>query len=451
MFRFGRDGKIRYDTGNKRKGKPEMKKIIALLLALVMALGCVGAFAEEASQPAFTMSFESKVNVEAISQLLPMLGVDESAAAALQAILPLLAETNGQIVIADNGAQFDLGLKGQTVLTVAGEMTESGIALASDILPSYVITLAKETVEKMLQQFTAQSEDAMANVDMNAVVESLTGYFMQFASAVTTAVSNGEPEVGEFVFEDLDLTFNCRMPIEIDLEAIKTAALTLVDQIKNDENFASLVSALGTMGIPVEISENTEVVTPEVTVYAYTNVDEEGNNTGEVNMVTVEVASEGQTVNVTVLMEGQNVIVYVEMPEQNMGVTVRVEPNDNGVFVSCAMNAAGVEAAETLTVTMGEAIQLHSETYLFDMENPIATDLVTLARSGERDFTVLDENKAEITVEQLMADTEGEIAGALLGDVMSNGLGALLAKVSEIMPDEVAALMTLLSGGQAAE
>ena len=110
------------------------------------------------------------------------------------------------------------------------------------------------------------------------------------------------------------------------------------------------------------------------------------------------------------------------------------------------MNAAGVEAAETLTVTIGEVLQLSSATYLFDMENPIATDLVTLARSGERDFTVLDENKAEITVEQLMADSEGETIGALLGDVMSNGLGALLAKVSEIMPDEVAALMTLLSG-----
>ena len=428
-----------------------MKKIIALLLALIMALGCVGAFAEEASQPAFTMSFESKVNVEAISQLLPMLGVDESAAAALQAILPLLAETNGQIVIADNGAQFDLGLKGQTVLTVAGEMTESGIALASDILPSYVITLAKETVEQMLQQFTAQSEDAMANVDMNAVVESLTGYFMQFASVVTTAVSNGEPEVGEFVFEDLDLTFNCRMPIEIDMEAIKAAALTLVEQLKNDESFASLISALGSKGISVDITENPEIVVPEVTVYAYANVDEEGNNIGEVNMVTVEVASEGQTVNVTVLMEGQNVVVYVEMPEQNISVTARVEPNDSGIFVSFVMNAAGVQAAETLTVTMGEAIQLYSETYLFDMENPIATDLVTLATSGERDFTVLDENKAEIAVEQLMADTEGEIAGALLGDVMSNGLGALLTKVSEIMPDEVAALMTLLSGGQAAE
>ena len=274
---------------------------------------------------------------------------------------------------------------------------------------------------------------------------------MQIASAVTTAVSNGEPEVGEFVFEDLDLTFNCRMPIEIDMEAIKAAALTLAEQLKNDESFASLISTLGSKGISVDITENPEIVVPEVTVYAYTNVDEEGNNIGEVNMVTVEVASEGQTVNVTVLMEGQNVVVYVEMPEQNISVTVRVEPNDSGIFVSFVMNAAGVQAAETLTVSMGEAIQLNSETYLFDMENPIATDLVTLATSGERDFTVLDENKAEIAVEQLMADTEGEIAGALLGDVMSNGLGALLAKVSEIMPDEVAALMTLLSGGQAAE
>ena len=434
-----------------------MKKILALLLALVMALGCVGAFAEKTdtentiANPSFTVTFESKADVDALIALLPMFGVNETTAAQMQSILPLLANTNGQIVIADNGVQFDLGLKGQTVLTVAGELTESGIAVASDILPSYVITMAKETVEQMLQQFTAQSEEAAPNMDMNAVVESLTGYFMQFAYVVSTAVSNGEPEVGEFVFEDLDLTFNCRMPIEIDMEAIKAAALTLVDQIKNDENFASLVSAPGTMGIPVEISENTEVVTPEVTVYAYANVDEEGNNIGEVNMVTVEVASEGQTVNVTVLMEGQNVIVYVEMPEQNMGGTVRVEPNDSGIFVSFVMNAAGVQAAETLTVTMGEAIQLYSETYLFDMENPIATDLVTLATSGERTFAVLDENKAEIAVEQLMADTEGEIAGALLGDVMSNGLGALITKVSEIMPEEVGALMTLLSGGQAAE
>ncbi|MBQ6256679.1 MAG: hypothetical protein IJJ60_08850, partial [Clostridia bacterium] len=238
-----------------------MKKILALLLALVMALGCVGAFAEETASententitiPSFTLSFESKADIEKLVSLLPMLGVDEATAAQMQSILPLLAHTNGQIVFANNGIQLDLGLQGQKLLTVAGEQTEDGFALASDILPSYVLTLANETIKAIMDQFTSQAEGAMANVNMEALMTNMTGYMMQYIASVSAAVKPGEAEMGEFAFEDLDLTFNCRMPIEIDMEAIKTAVLTLMEQIKSDENVASLISALGTMGIPVE-------------------------------------------------------------------------------------------------------------------------------------------------------------------------------------------------------
>ena len=259
--------------------------------------------------------------------------------------------------------------------------------------------------------------------------------------------------MGEFTFEfeDGDMTFNCRVPIEIDMEAIKTAALALMEQIKNDENVASLLSALGTMGIPVETTENADINLPEVTVYAYTNVDEEGNSDGT-TLVTVEAAAEDQTVNVAVLLAGQNVAVFVEIPEQGK-VNVYVETSETGaVIVSIEMNAAGVQCAEVIEVSAGEnGLVLESETYFMDMENPITTDVVTLAMGGERTFAVQDANKTAIAVEQLMADSEGEVIGALLGDVMSNGLGALIAKVSEVMPEEVGALMTLLSGGQAAE
>lgn len=437
-----------------------MKKILALLLALVMALGCVGAVAEETDNeniialPSFTVAFESTVNVDAVAALLPMFGVDEATVAQMQSILPLLANSNGQLVFADNGIQLDLGLKGQNILTIAGEQTEGGFAVASDILPSYVITLANETIEAIMQQFTVQTEEAMSGVDMNALAEKLTGYFMEYAATLSNTVTPGDPELGEFTFEfaDGDLTFNCRMPINVDLETIKTAALALMEQIKNDEGVASLISALGTMGIPVEISENTEVVTPEVTVYAYANVDEEGNSTGEATLVTVETTAEGQTVNVTVLVEGQSVSVFVELPEDQGTVNVYVVPSETGVAVSFEMSAAGVQCAEDIEASVGEnGLVIESETYFMDMENAIATDAVTFAMGGKRTFAVQDENKTAIAVEQLMADSEGEIAGDLLADVMSNGLGALIAKVSEIMPEEVGVLMALLSGGQAAE
>ena len=94
-----------------------MKKILALLLALVMALGCVGAVAEETASentialPSFTVAFESTLNTDAVAALLPMAGIDEATLAQVQPILALLANTNGQLVFADNGVQFDLGLK----------------------------------------------------------------------------------------------------------------------------------------------------------------------------------------------------------------------------------------------------------------------------------------------------------------------------------------------------
>ncbi|MBR0227969.1 MAG: hypothetical protein IJQ62_06450 [Clostridia bacterium] len=440
-----------------------MKKILALLLALVMALGCVGAFAEETASententitiPSFTLSFESKADIEKLVSLLPMLGVDEATAAQMQSILPLLAHTNGQIVFANNGIQLDLGLQGQKLLTVAGEQTEDGFALASDILPSYVLTLANDTIKAIMDQFTSQAEGAMANVNMEALMTNMTGYMMQYIASVSAAVKPGEAEMGEFAFEDLDLTFNCRMPIEIDMEAIKTAVLTLMEQIKSDENVASLISALGTMGIPVETAENPEIVTPEVTVYAYSNVNEEGESDGP-TLVTVETVvtaeEETVTVDVAVLVEENAVTVGVNMVEQEVSCTVHVEPTEKGAFMFCVFEGQGIEAAETLNVTIGDEIKLETEAFLMDLENAISSEVVTFAMGGERDFAVLDENKTVVPVEQLMADSEGEIAGALLGDVMSNGLGALITKVSEIMPEEVGALMTLLSGGQAAE
>lgn len=439
-----------------------MKKMLALLLALIMALGCFGAFAEDTQSneitfelPSFSVVWEATVNSEAVAQLLPMFGLDESTAAMVQTILPLLSETNGQIVFANNGLQFDLGLKGQNVLTIAGERTEGGFALASDILPSYVITLADETIEEIFKQFTAQTEDALANVDMEALIENVSGYAMQFIGVCSEAVSYGEPEMGEFAFEDLELTFNCRLPIIIDMEAIKGGLETLIQQIKSDETFGSLIDSLGAMGAPADLSEDTAIIVPEVTVYAYSNVDEEGNAVDDTTLVTVDTVAtaEGETVavNVIVLVEGEAVSVFVAIPDQDMNIAVYVEPTEEGVGISVMFEGMGLSAGEVIAIAMDEALTVYAESYLMDMENPITTETLAFLEGGERTFAVLDENKTVIGVEQLMADTEGEYTNALMADVMSNGLGALIAKISEIMPEEMAALMTMMYPAEAVE
>lgn len=439
-----------------------MKKILALLMALVMALGCVGAFAEDTQSneitfevPSFTVAFESNADTEALTALLPMFGVDESQIAMMQMILPLLADLNGQIVVADNGLQLDLGLKGETVVTAALEQTEDGFALASDILPSYVLTVANETIEELLKQYTAQAEEIASDVDMNALMESLMGYAMQYAGVCTQAVTLGEPELGEFAFEDFDLTFNCKMPVDIDMEAIKAGAETMLEQIKADENLASLFSTMENAGVPVDMAEETEFIVPEVTVNAYSNVDEEGNSVDGANLVTVETATTveetTENVNVYVLVYGQNVTVHVEFPAEEILFSVYVEPTDEGVNVYMAFDGMGILAAENTIVSLGEALQVYTESYLNDMDNPITKELVSFFEGGERTMNVLDESKTAIGVEQLMSDTEGEVSGALLNDLMGNGLGALIAKVSQILPEEMANLMSVMYPAEAVE
>lgn len=440
-----------------------MKKLLALLLALAMALSCVGAFAEETESketafaiPSFSVTFESTADVEALAALLPMFGADESTMTIMQAILPLLAETNGQLVFADNGLQLDLGLKGQNILTVAAEQTEGGFALASDILPSYVLTLSTETIEEIFKQFTAQTEEAFANVNFEALMENLTGYITQYIAACTGAVTFGEPEMGEYAFEDLELTFNCMAPITVDTEAIKAAVETLTEQLKNDESLSGLINAMGAMGLPADTSEQTAVIFPDqVNAAVYTNVDEEGNAVGDATLVVVETATtvEEQTVavNVVVVVEGQSVSVAVTMPDQDITVSVALMPTDDGAAMNCMFQGMGLTAAENVVFSMGETIQVYTEYFLMDLEKAIATELVNFAMGGERTFAVMDENKTAVSVEQLMADTEGQISAALLSDIMSNGLGTLIAKVSEIMPNEVAALMAMFMPAEAVE
>lgn len=437
-----------------------MKKLLALLLALIMALSCVGAFAEEPEAegiasipeiPDFTVAWESNANIEALTALLPMFGIDEETMGLMQSVLPLLAETCGQIVFANQGLQFDIGIKGQTILTVAGEKVEGGYALASDILPSYVITLADETIEAIIEQFTAQAEEALSGVDMEALIENVTGYAMEFVSACMSAVSFGDAELGEYPFEDLELTFNCRMPVIVDMEAIKGAFEALISEIKSDEAIGGLIDALSGMGLPIDLSEDPEIILPEVTVYAYGNVDEEGNEVEGPTLVTAEATVEEVTVLVTVLVEEDGVCVLVEVPSQQTSVSVYFTTDDEGIAVSIAADAMGMQFMENIGVSIGDEFVITSESYFMDMENPIATETLVFAWGGERDFIVLDENKTAIGLEQIMADEEGEVTGALLADVMSNGLGNLIAKVSQIMPEEMVALMNMLSGAEAVE
>ena len=437
-----------------------MKKILALLMALVMALGCVSAFAEETQNneitfelPAITLNAETTIDIAEMEKVLTMFGaVDEDTMAMVKTILPILSVINESVVVADNGVQFDLGLKGQNMLTIACEQTEDGFALATDLLPSYVITVSNETIQQYAEQIAGQMQDAFANVDMEALAEKISEYGVEFVMTAMSAVKPGDSE--HVAIYDYDgYQFNTKTDIEVDLKTIVDAAADLIKKVRDDETFKpmfdAMQSAAGTLNLPTdEDLAIDEEKLPDVVCTMYTNTDDEFQATDATSLTYVETAAKdgAQKVDVAVLV-ADGVQVTIEDQDGNI-VDVTVYMEDDTVNVTVSLNAQGISVSFGEIITMGDPVAIDAFLYFMDGENPLIEEVATVAQGGERTFAVLDENKTIITVEQLLADTEGEIANALMGDLMGNGLGGLIAKVSEIDPEAVSTIMSLFMANE---
>lgn len=432
-----------------------MKKLLAMLVALIMALSCTLALAEEAPQ-GVTITSELSIDCEAARNLLSSMVQDEDQVALIDSVAAILDSLKEQLVIADNGAQLDLFLKDSQVITLACEATETGLAVASTLFPSYVLTLSKDTVGQIMEQLTAQSDSNAENPEAMAafqqIFEAANGYFEEYSQAVSSAVSFGDPEMGEFTVGDL--SFNSHMPLNVDVQTIADASKKLVDQLENDENVQSGLKTLEGMGMKVseedEINLNLDELTNvAVTGDIYMNLDENGAQTGATYvLVQVVGGEEGQTstTNVSVLVDEGTTYVSIELPENQTTLDITVVPDEAGVSVRVDANVQDAYFGGAFVLAIGEATTADIYIYVLDDENPLAVENITIEKGGELTMTVGDD-KTELAIEDLMNDSEGELSSGLMMDVLFNGLGTVMSAASEALPDEVNALMSTFTGG----
>lgn len=443
-----------------------MKKLLAMLLALVLALGCFGALAEAPALSinlpefnAMTIVDEVRVDPDALSALLPMFGAGEETMPVVKTLLSIVNSMTETLVIDETGAQFDLALKDKDVLNLTCEQTEEGFALGSDLFPNYVVVIKNETIQELVNGMTGQLEENMANVDMEKLVESLTVYFTEYVTVCMNSVTMGEPEAGAYEFKDV-ATFNVKVPIQVDVEALKGAVEKLIAQLKADETFSSLLNAAQGTGVALpDVNEEITVVIPEVNCNAYMNLDEEGNSVDGLTYVVTETTAsseggEAVAVNVYVLVsEAGFVDVTVDVPSQNTQVAVQFAEDEGAYAINLDVNAQGMYFGATVTVAMDEVIAVSADLYFMDTEKALANETAVITMGGKRTATVSNENKTVIYMEDLMNQEDGTAIQTLMMDVMSNGLNGLLTRAAEVMPEEIGALTTLFmgSGEEAAE
>ena len=454
-----------------------MKKLLALVLALMLALGCAAAVAEEAA-PAYGL--DTKLQLTLNHDLGPMLAgmitgnYDEKISEAVMDVLDSV-----YLDVACGGNVVDMALMGNDypLTSVVGVADEAGVTLVGDLFPHYALRVeyadlqaAMEELSKQLNLSMGDEADSqmpqLSEEEMQALMADLAGYGEDI-DAFLASVQDGMVAAEDGSAVQITLTSQQLVGLAESLlnrlsadEVLKPYLQMMIDQVNAqlpEDQKVTLEQALAAAAQKVQefkAAEDTELAV--VTA----SQQEDGSAYVELNIVnkvlvaantmengldaTVLICQKGITdaeAQLNGIMDGTN----AEDMAVQLSVRSAVDENDvantafgmdflyGGVDVGLMLNNAQTGAGTldyvshtvgSLSVNLlgGDVLQLDVVTMADDI--PAAPEL------GDR--TVL--NVAKLTEEETQA---------LVKDVATYGVPALAAACVQGMPDQVAALVEL--------
>lgn len=457
-----------------------MKKLVALLMALVLALSCTAAFAEEAAAATGTMTGLSialdETYVKAIAGAMDpdgSLGYAQAADAILQVLdnLGIYVVEEGNII----QMTMELGDSETVVADLTAAADENGISVVSSLFPHYVLRADGASLADLTKVNYTLNGQSMSEEEMNALaqqfVNGLTPYIqdMQTVAAQMTSVVN-EDGSQTVVMTTSNLyqvlsAWMTRLSTDTAMQSILQMGLDAFNEGQPVEEQMTLAALMQDLQNGVESLNNVEETeVADMTVYA----DE---TTGEQQIIFT-------------LMDN----VYVQL------VTYVNENNHQCIDIMCMSDSTGADSWETvynaissgentddllvgLTLELTDSETVDALLYAFvdgaewdvwlgytgnseaykhfayltvnpgmGLENGLATlsmasiDLAepaNLEAPSTEGLTVL--NALELS------DADQEL---LLADMQNYGLATLITNAQTAMPEQVALLLTLLTSAQ---
>ncbi|MBQ7518812.1 MAG: hypothetical protein IJU12_00715 [Clostridia bacterium] len=454
-----------------------MKKLLALVLALMLALGCAAAVAEEAA-PAYGL--DTKLQLTLNHDLGPMLAgmitgnYDEKISEAVMDVLDSV-----YLDVACGGNVVDMALMGNDypLTSVVGVADEAGVTLVGDLFPHYALRVeyadlqaAMEELSKQLNLSMGDEADSqmpqLSEEEMQALMADLAGYGEDI-DAFLASVQDGMVVAEDGSAAQITLTSQQLVGLAESLlnrlsadEVLKPYLQMLIDRVnaqQPEDQKVTLEQALAAAAQKVQefkAAEDTELAV------VTTSQQEDGSAYVELNIVnkvlvaantmengldaTVLICQKGITdaeAQLNGIMDGTNaedmaVQLSVRSAEDEndvantaFGMDFLYGGVDVGLMLNNAQTGAGTldyvsHTVGSLSVNLlgGDVLQLDVVTMADDI--PAAPEL------GDR--AVL--NVAKLTEEETQA---------LVKDVATYGVPALAAACVQGMPDQVAALVEL--------
>lgn len=428
-----------------------MKKLLSLLIALAMLLSCTAALAEDtqAATPEMdpvTVNAKMNLNSDIIASLLAV-QADEATLQLMNNVLAIINEASVQAVITSGGAQLDLKLRDALMLSASAVQNEQGLVLASDLFPSYVLTLSNETIGQVMQQFSESAAQSGAGMDeaLEAIVVAAQTHFMPLFQTAF-----GEAEQGDFVVSgETNTHYNTKLPVTLTQGQLAEALVLFVQDVAKNETIQAMMAASMSDEIDMteleaaiaELRENEEEYNKALPITVYANMSAEGGMQDAYAEAQIPDGEETVKVAVTIQESGA-VVVRVVSGDDEVNVTVTML--ENGVNVQVVMTQEDMQLGYDVTIAeQNDVLTANVQISLFG--TAVLTAEITAAPGGEITYPASLEGKQELAVEALLADEDGTVAGALLADVQGNGLNTLLTNASSVMPAEVTALLNAVT------
>ena len=141
-----------------------MKRIVALLLALVMALSAALALAEPAQAPKEGLVLSSSVNIDRdkVAHIMDELELDERTRKIVDSALAVVNAATDQLITAENGVRYEVFLNETEVLCLTLGKSDEGLVVLSNLIPGHALTVSNDTIDVVTGVFGIASEISRA-------------------------------------------------------------------------------------------------------------------------------------------------------------------------------------------------------------------------------------------------------------------------------------------------
>ena len=457
-----------------------MKKLVALLMALVLALSCTAALAEEAAAAGTMTGMYLSTNSDYLKAMVGAMDPDGSLgyAQALDAALQVL-DNLGLYFVSEDGIAYISAELGETVVaTLTGVNDENGVTVVSSLFPHYAIRaegvsltdLATPTYTFNGQEIPAEELTAM----MQQISTCITPY-LEDAQAISSQLT---PTVNEDGSVTLTLTtqhlaalwtaMSTRLSSDTAMQSLLQTVLDAYNQAQPAEKQVTLpVLVQGMENAAQELSAMEETEMGDITVYT----DE---TTGEQQIVITAMdslylqltayinESNHQCVEILAMTDSSeaeswedvyNAITSGENTEDLLaGLVIELTDSETGDMM-LYMYVDG----EQWDISFGGTTAAEDyNSYAYLSVNPgtgTKDGLITLhIVNSDMDKSLEDMGITAPSVEGLtvlnataMSDEDAQL---VLADMQNYGLATLLTNAQTAMPEQVALLLTLLTSAQ---